>query len=133
MVLVVLFVLAAGAASRHAPERNPPLPAAQTPSSGLQANVAPSDDSALLTPKKVNVVEVKPEQQEKALLQTVAPVAPEVTPSALSTPLAPERRAELVVYYLTAVENRGNVDDLSAYYSDTVNYYGKPRAVSADC
>jgi hypothetical protein len=130
VALVVLAAIAAGAASRHAPERNPPLPAAQTPSSGLQANVAPSDDSALLTPKKVNVVEAKPEQQEKALLQTVAPVAPEVTLPALPTPLTPARRAEHVVYNLTAVENRGNVDDLSAYYSDTVNYYGKPTAKS---
>jgi hypothetical protein len=72
-----------------------------------------------------------PERQVEAPLQTVAPVAPEVGPPPSPVPLKPERQAEFIVYHLTAVENGGNVDDLSAYYSDTINYYGKPTAKSA--
>jgi hypothetical protein len=82
---------------------------------------------------KIRSTEAEPstsEQQLEAPLQTVTPVAPEVTPPASPAPSAPERQAESVVYYLTAVESRGNVDDLSAYYSDTINYYGKPTAKS---
>jgi hypothetical protein len=130
--LVAFFVLAAitaGAALPHAPERKPPL-AAQTPSSGPQTSVMPSDGIASLTPKKVTVAAVEPEQQPEAPLQTVTPVAPEVTPPALPAPLTPERQAEFIVYHLTAVENRGNVDDLSAYYSDTIVYYGRLTARS---
>jgi hypothetical protein len=71
-----------------------------------------------------------PEQRVEAPLQTVTPVAPEVTPPASPVPLTPARQAAFVVYYLTTVENRGDVDDLSAYYSDIINYYGKPTAKS---
>jgi hypothetical protein len=128
--LVAVFVLAAitaGATMPHVPERNPPP--AQTPTSGPQASAAPLDDIAPLLPKKVTVVAVGPEHQPEASHQTATPVAPEVTPPA-SPALTPERRAESIVYHLTAIENRGNLDDLSAYYSDTINYYGKPTAKS---
>jgi hypothetical protein len=88
----------------------------------------PSDDIAPLTHKEINVVAV--EQQAEAPSQAVTPVAPEVTPLASPAPLTLERQAEFLIYYLTAVESRGNVDDLSHYYSDTINYYGKPTAKS---
>jgi hypothetical protein len=123
----VLAAIAAGAVLRQVTEHNPP-PAPQTPSSGSQVTAAPSDDIAPLAPKEINVVAV--EQQVEAPSQTVTPVAPEVTPRVSPAPLTLERRAEFFVYYLTAVESRGNVDDLSHYYSDTINYYGKPTAKS---
>jgi hypothetical protein len=41
-----------------------------------------------------------------------------------------ERQADFLVYYLTAIESRGSVDDLSHYYSGTIKYYGKPTAKS---
>jgi hypothetical protein len=62
--------------------------------------------------------------------QTITPEASEVAPLGSPAPLTPERQAASVVYYLTAVESRGNIDDLSAHYSDTINYYGKPTAKS---
>ncbi len=123
----VLAAIAAGAVLQQVPEHNPP-PAAQTPSSDPQVSAVPSDDIAPLARKEINVVAA--EQQAEAPLQTVTPVAPEVTPPASPAPLTLEYRAEFLVYYLTAVENRGNVDDLSHYYSDTINYYGKPTAKS---
>jgi hypothetical protein len=131
--LVAIFVLAAvaaGSALWYAPERNPAQPTAPTPSSGPQASAVLSDDIAPLTPKKVKVVAAEPEQQLEAPIQTVAPAAPEVTPPASSAPLTPERQAKLTVYNLTAIENSGSLNDLSPYYSDTINYYGKPTAKS---
>jgi hypothetical protein len=125
--LVAFFALAAvaaGAALRHAPERNPAQPAAQTPSSGPQASAVLSDDIAPLTPKKI--IAAEPE----APIQTFTPAAPEATPPASPAPLTPERQAELTVYRLTAIENSGSPNDLSPYYSDTINYYGKPTAKS---
>lgn len=71
-----------------------------------------------------------PEQRVEAPLQTVTPAAPDVAPPASPVPLTPARQAEFVVYRLTTVENRGDVNDLSAYYSDIINYYGKPTAKS---
>lgn len=128
--VVALFVLAAivaVAVLRQVPERNPP-PVAQTPSSGRQVSAVPSDDTAPPTRKEINVVAA--EQQAEAPSQTVTPVAPEVTPPASPASLTIEYQAEFLLYYLTAVESRGNVDDLSHYYSDTINYYGKPTAKS---
>jgi len=69
-----------------------------------------------------------PERPAEAPIQIVTPVASEVTQS--PAPLTPARRAEFVVQYLTAIESNGNVSDLSAYYSDTINYYGKPTSKS---
>lgn len=123
----VLATIAVGAVLRQVPERDPP-PVAQTPSSGPQVSAVPSDDIAPFTRKEINVVAV--EQQAEAPWQTVTPVAPEVTPPASPAPVTLERQAEFLVYFLTAVESRGNVDDLSHYYSDTINYYGKPTAKS---
>jgi hypothetical protein len=123
----VLAAIAAGAVLRQMPEHNQP-PAAQTPSSGPQVSAVPSDDIASLTRKEMNVVAV--EQRADAPSQTVTPVASEVTPPASPAPLTLEHQAEFLIYYLTAVESRGNVDKLSHYYSDTVNYYGKPTAKS---
>lgn len=123
----VLAAIAAGVVLRQVSERTRP-PAAQTLSSRVQASGVPSDDIAPLTRKEINVVAA--EQQAEAPLQTVRPVAPEVTPPASPPPLTRESQAEFLVYYLTAVESRGNVDDLSHYYSDTINYYGRPTAKS---
>jgi hypothetical protein len=131
VVVVAFFVLAAitaGAGLRQVPEHNQP-PAAQRPSSGPQVSAVRSDDIAPLTRKETNVVAV--EQGAEAPSQTATPVASEVTPPASPAPLTLEHQAEFLIYYLTAVESRGNVDYLSHYYSDTINYYGKPTAKSA--